>query len=88
MQYRDTIQQQHTVVYSSILWYTAAAYCGIQQQHTVVYSSLLWYTVYLAVEEPESQDEVSHDAVQLHLWSVPLAGGLIHSERKGKTTRL
>jgi len=42
--------------------------------------------VYLAVEEPQSQDEVSHDAVQLHLWSVPLAGGLIHSERKGRTT--
>ena len=41
---------------------------------------------YFTIEEPQSQDEVSHDAVQLHLWSVPLASGLVHSEKKERTT--
>lgn len=50
-------------------------------QYALAYSSLHCGMTYFTIEEPQSQDEVSHDAVQLHLWSVPLASGLINSER-------
>jgi len=39
---------------------------------------------YLEVQEPESQDEVPHHAVQLHLGRVPLACGLVHSKEEDK----
>ena len=39
---------------------------------------------YLEVQEPESQDEVPHHAVQLHLGRVPLACGLVHSQEEDK----
>ena len=34
--------------------------------------------IYLAVLEPESQNEVPHEAVDLQTWAVPFALSLVH----------
>lgn len=74
----------NTCIYLSIVRIFALRSVVLLQKITW-YALTEWHPMpYLEVQEPESQDEVPHHAVQLHLGRVPLACGLIHPKEEDK----